>query len=254
MKLGVMLVLIVSLATSARAQMSDAQIKAGLAELNAKAAREHAEGISPATRPATIAAAKPAVPPRLRWIAKPGAPQAVCDWVADQDQHRLDAIQAKQEEIDKAKRDLASPSENGNYDALRAKVGNLIREKRRMEGDTFAHIPRGTLKWELGSCGGLDKCHVIQVIDEHDCIIRPEWVPEILSDGYKLWIKGFSMRGVVDDDVIEPGNLMITGTQTYTTAAGGSSTLYIAEPIDLKKWAVLEPVATSQPAAGAAMN
>ena len=58
---------------------------------------------------------------------------------------------------------------------------------------------------------------------------------------YTLWITKYSTAGVIDDKCFGlEGVFQISGTKTYTTVLGGSNTILVAEPIDIKQF--FEPI------------
>jgi hypothetical protein len=84
---------------------------------------------------------------------------------------------------------------------------------------------------------------VISVADESNLIVEYDHRIEgaLGADGrapaptkhhyISLWLKGFSTKGVVDDDKVTiPWVVNVTGTKKYTTGAGTTSTVLLIEP------------------------
>ena len=65
---------------------------------------------------------------------------------------------------------------------------------------------------------------VVSIVDGSDLIVEYEGAKP-------YWLKGFSTKGVVDDDQVRiPWVVNVTGTKTYTTARGANSTVLLIEP------------------------
>ena len=85
-----------------------------------------------------------------------------------------------------------------------------------------------------------DHLKVISVVDDSNLIVEYDqrnWAMSVDHESstthryISFWLKGFSTKGVVDDDnVTIPWVVDVTGTKKYTTSAGTQSTVLLIEP------------------------
>ncbi len=84
---------------------------------------------------------------------------------------------------------------------------------------------------------GFEQFKVVSVVDSSNLIVtydKTSWNPmtgHTTHHPIRLWLKGFSTTGIVDDDQVTiPWTIKVTGTKAYTTALGAKSTVILIEP------------------------
>jgi hypothetical protein len=120
------IIIVMVLSGTCLAQLSNSEIARRMAELNARASAKAGTDMTrdrrPSTRPSSLAA--PATSPaQYRWIAKPGAPLAVREWIAKQPYLQADLLRQAadaqraplQTAVDQARAKLAGLEQPHNF-------------------------------------------------------------------------------------------------------------------------------------------
>ena len=178
-------------------------------------------------------------------------------YIAEREQGRQKAIDYQTQEIPKLKSMLAAAKRgridgsrsgtlkhsNGNYTfpsksqkdreiaSITEKIASTETRLATYKHDPNAYAPRLD-RIALGSIGQWPGANILQVVDEKTALVNFSSV----QSKQTVWITGISTAGMVDGgahraDVI----VAVTGTKTYTTAVGGSRTVFTVEPLDLSR-------------------
>lgn len=93
----------------------------------------------------------------------------------------------------------------------------------------FGTMPNWTSPWNVGDYGEFSGGLVIfQVIDDQTMLASV-----VSRDNPWVMFKGFSTANLVDGRITAiEGPMLVTGTTTYKTAAGGTNTVLVVEPLD----------------------
>jgi hypothetical protein len=175
-----------------------------------------------ATRAAGGAGA--ATRPTQHWIAKPGAPLAIQQWIAEQPYIRRAMIDQKASEIAAARANLdrmlktagedelqrlgpvaadqLRPRRRGGLEARveqqKSKIRSLIAQKQELEADTTPRLyTTPELEMKVGSFGPLGAVRIQQILDDNNMLVRRGRSDKL------LWLTGFSTAGLVDGDRVK---------------------------------------------------
>ena len=92
-------------------------------------------------------------------------------------------------------------------------------------------------KWSVGDIGiAPEALRLIQVIDPTEALMERDLGPNLGTT--RILLKGISTKGWTDGDgdKVYPGALWVSGTETYQSVGGGSSTVLVVEPFDWKRY------------------
>jgi hypothetical protein len=103
------------------------------------------------------------------------------------------------------------------------------------------YIPATAGRWEVGNFGTPEgdsrrQLTVEQVISKNKMLVRcqcPANMEKIPADDTLVLFSGFPTSGITDGKALGmPQFIIITGTTTYATAAGGTKTVLVVKPLD----------------------
>lgn len=122
-------------------------------------------------------------------------------------------------------------------DELTANVEKLNEDIKSIDNRTTVVFPSLSAIMETGDFGVFfgKKIHILQIIDEKT--MRAELRdPRIeVNRNIRVMVKNFSTSGMVDDQTVDCDTVFeVTGTETYQTAVGGTQTVFVLKPLDLK--------------------
>lgn len=119
-------------------------------------------------------------------------------------------------------------------EALAAKAAPPLLIKNAMGVGDFGYLPDHVLDTDEGQCSWQFK--VQQVVDESNMLVKVTRYSHTARSeigDYLIWVVG-RYRDVVDgQSVTFPGVFIVSGTKQYTTAIGGSKTVYMLESFDI---------------------
>lgn len=120
-------------------------------------------------------------------------------------------------------------------EAAQAKLDGLIafQEKLKKNDEPYHARLSYTRTIRVGDIGDPVGVRITQIIDGQNLVVETVF----RGDGkeQRIWLKGFLTEGLADDTGYRPGCIEVTGTKTYVTVTGASSTILLAEPFDLPK-------------------
>lgn len=124
-------------------------------------------------------------------------------------------------------------AKRASMDAITQKIIDLQKQIKTIENDDlWLPSEANNVAFTVGSVGILPTLHITQIVDDGDLI------GEAGDQGF--WLKGIDTKSLVDDkDYTFGQTVQVTGTKRYTTAMGSSRTVYLVEPIDLKRYLVV---------------